>query len=103
MRGCAVSMRYIGVCNCGVFIVVHGYIDHLKLWVVCINGRRCVCCSECNVVSIDCDEPTPCLVQYVGAHGCEVKYFGSVCFRGEVGFLNCDYICMCVVNKQFDL
>ena len=30
-------------------------------------------------------------------------YFGCVCFRGEVGFLNCDDICMCVVNKQFEL
>ena len=29
-------------------------------------------------------------------------YFGSFCFRGELGFLNCDDICMCVVNKQFD-
>ena len=30
-------------------------------------------------------------------------YFGSFCFRGELGFLNCDDICMCVVNKQFEL
>ena len=28
---------------------------------------------------------------------------GSFCFRGELGFLNCDDICMCVVNKQFQL
>ena len=28
---------------------------------------------------------------------CEV-----MCFRGELGFLNCDDICMCVVNKQFE-
>ena len=56
-----------------------------------------VCCSECNVVS-ECDEPTSCLV-----HGGEVMYFGCVCFRGEFGFLNCDDICMCVVNKQFEL
>ena len=27
-------------------------------------------------------------------------YFG---FRGELGFLNCDDVCMCVVNKQFEL
>ena len=32
-----------------------------------------------------------------------VKYFGCVCFRGELGLLNCDDICMCVVNKQFEL
>ena len=25
------------------------------------------------------------------------------CFRGELGFLNSDYICMCVLNKQFKL
>ena len=30
-------------------------------------------------------------------------YFGCVCFRGELGFLNCDDICMCVVNKKFEL
>ena len=28
-------------------------------------------------------------------------YFGCVCFRGELGFLNCDDICICVVKKQF--
>ena len=27
----------------------------------------------------------------------------GVCFRGELGLLNCDDICMCVVNKQFEL
>ena len=30
-------------------------------------------------------------------------YVGCVCFRGELSFLNCDDICMCVVNKQFEL
>ena len=30
-------------------------------------------------------------------------YFGCVCFRGELGFLNCDDVCMCIVNKQFEL
>ena len=29
-------------------------------------------------------------------------YFVCVCFRGELGFLNCDNVCMCVVNKQFE-
>ena len=24
-------------------------------------------------------------------------------FRDELGFLNCDDVCMCVVNKQFEL
>ena len=42
-------------------------------------------------------------MQPIGAHGAEVMYFGSFCFRGELGFLNCDDICMCVVNKKFEL
>ena len=41
---------------------------------MCIN----VCCSECNVASGECDEPTPCFVQPVGDHGGEVFYFGSL-------------------------
>ena len=67
---------------------------------MCINGRRYDCCCECDVVSNECDEPTSCIVQPIVAHCCEVMYFG---FRGELGFLNCDDICMCVVNKQFEL
>ena len=42
-------------------------------------------------------------MQPIGTHGGEVVYFGCVCFRGELGLLNCDDICMCVVNKQFEL
>ena len=103
VRGCAVSRRYINVCNCDMFRVVNVYHDHLKFCVVCIDGRRYVCCSECNVVSNECNEPTSCLVQHIGMHVGEVMYFVCVCFRGEIGFLNCDDICMCVVNKQFVL
>ena len=28
-------------------------------------------------------------------------YFGSFCFKGELGFLNCDDICMCVFNSVY--
>ena len=87
------------VCNCDVISVVNVYLDHLKFCIVCINGRRYVCCSECNVISNECNEPTSWLVQHIGMHGGEVIYFGCVCFRGELGFLKCDGICMCVVNK----
>ena len=86
VRGCDVSSRYINVCNCDMFSVVDVYLDLLKFCVVCIDGRWYVCCSECNVVSNECNEPTSCLV----THGGEVMYFGRVCFRGELGFLNCD-------------
>ena len=83
-----------------MFSVVYVYLDHLKFWVVCIYGRTYVCCSECNVVY---NEPTSCIVQPIDTHCCEVMYFGCFSFRGELGFLNCDDVCMCVVNKQFDL
>ena len=33
----------------------------------------------------------------------KLMYLGSFCIRGEIGLLNFDYICMCVVNKQFEL
>ena len=70
---------------------------------MCIDGQRYVCCSECNVVSNECNGPTSRLVQPIGAHCCEVIYFGCFGFRGELGFLNCDDVCMCVVNKQFEI
>ena len=91
--GYGVSRRYIDVCYCDMFSVVNVYLDHLKFYVVCINSRRYVCCSECDVVSNECNEPT----------SCEVMYFWCFGFRGELGFLNCDDVCMCVVNKQFEL
>ena len=72
VRGCGVSRRYIDVCYCDMFSLVNVYLDHLKFCVVCINGRRYVCCSECNVVSNECNEHTSCLVQPIGAHCCEV-------------------------------
>ena len=103
MRGCGVSRRYIDVCYCDMFSVVNVYLDHLKGCVVCINSRRYVCCSGCNVVSNECNEPTSCLVQPIGARCCEVMYFVCFGFRGELGFLKCDDVCMCVVNKQFEL
>ena len=30
-------------------------------------------------------------------------YFWCFSYRGELGFLNCDDVCMCVMNKQFEL
>ena len=85
VRGCGVSTRYIDVCYCDMFSVVNVYLDHLKFCVVCINSRRYVCCSECDA-----------------AHCYEVMYFWCLGFRGELGFLNCDDVCLCVVNKQFE-
>ena len=86
VHGCAVSKRYINVYNFDMFSVVNVYLNHLEFWVVCIDDRRYVCCSECNVVSNKCNEPTSCLVQPICMHGGEVMYFGCVCFMGELGF-----------------
>ena len=38
VRGCAVSRRYINACDSDVFSVGNMYLDHLKLYVVCINS-----------------------------------------------------------------
>ena len=103
VRGCGVSRRYIDVCYCDMFSVVNVYLDHLKFCVVCINSRRYVCCCECDVVSNECNEPTSCLVQPIGAHCCKVMYFGCFGFSGELGFRNCDDVCMYVEKKQFEL
>ena len=42
-----------------MFSVVNVYLGHLKCCVTCINGRMYVCCSECNVVFNECNEPIP--------------------------------------------
>ena len=47
--------------------------------------------------------PPPALCNLSGAHCGEIMYFGCFGFRGELGFLNCDDVCMCVVNKQFEI
>ena len=40
-------------------------------------------------------------MQPIGLHCCEVMYFGCFGLRGELGFLNCDDVRMCVVIKPF--
>ena len=90
------------MCYCDMFNVVNVYLYHLKFCVVCINGQRYA--FEVNVVvSDECDEPTSCRVQPIVAHCSEVMYVGCFDFWGDLGFLNCDDIGMCVVNKQFEL
>ena len=99
VRGWTVSRRrYIDVCYCDMFSIVNVYLDHLKFCVVCINGRRHICCGECYVVS---DEPTPALCK-LSLHTVVKLCTLGVLTWGELGYLNCDDICMCVVNKQFE-
>ena len=42
-------------------------------------------------------------MQPIVAQCCEVMYVWCFDFWGKLGFLICDDVCMCVVNKQFDL
>ena len=42
-------------------------------------------------------------MQPIGTHRGEIMYFGCVYVMGELGFWNCDDICVCVVSKQFQL
>ena len=77
VRGCAVSRRYINVCNYEMFSVVNVYLM--------------------SVMS-----PPPALCNLLSRTVVKLCTLG-VCFRGELGFLNCDDICICVVDKQFEL
>ena len=95
MRVCAVTRRLIDVCNCDMFSVVNVY--HRPLIHTTQNFKwslytltTYVCCGESYIASNECDEPTSCPVQPIGAQGCEIMYFGCFRIRGELGFLNCD-------------
>ena len=76
MRACAVSRRYINVCNCDMFSVVNVYIDHLKsmVCVLMVKGMYVVV-NIMFLISNECNEPTPALVQPIGTHGGEVMRF----------------------------
>ena len=86
-----------------MFSVVNVYLDNLKFCVVCIGGRSYVCCSECNIVSNNCMSPPPARCNLSARTVVKLCTLGVFAVRGELGFLNCDDICMCVMNKQFEL
>ena len=69
--------------------------------VLIVEGMSVVVYVMLSLMSVM--SPPLCIVQPIGAHGCEVMYFWWFGFRGKLGFLNCDDVCMCVVNKLFQL
>ena len=80
-RMCVLSLRSQCTSKCSFHTFVCDFVcrklsPHLGFCVMCIDGRRYDCCSECNVVSNECNEPTSCLVQPIGTHGGEVMYVG---------------------------
>ena len=100
MRGCGVSRRYIDVCYCDMFSVVNVYHDHLKFCVVCTNSRKYVCCNECMLSLMNVMSQPPALCNM------SVRTAVKLCILGVLDLgvsLNCDDVCMCVVNRQFEL
>ena len=96
VRGCAVSRRYTHVCNCDLFSAVNVY---LVLCELMIEGMSVVINVMLSLMRFN--KLITCSVQHIDTHGGEVMKLCCVCFRGELGFLNCDDICMGVINKQF--
>ena len=80
VRGCGVSRRFIDVCYCDMFSVVNVYLDHLKFCVVCINSRRYVCCSECDVALMSVMSPPPALCNL------SVRTAVKICILGVLVF-----------------
>ena len=78
------------------FSVVNVYLDHLKLCVVCINGRTYVCCSECYAVSNDCYETNPHPVLYDISVRTVVKLYTLGVFVLRVSLVCNDMQCKCL-------
>ena len=60
VRGCAVSRRYINVCNCDMFSVVNVYLDHLKFCVLMVEGMYGVVNVMLSLMSVMSPSPALC-------------------------------------------
>ena len=61
------------LCPCILCVVLLVYLFVLcAAWLTVFVNCLYVCCSECNVVCNECDDPTSCLVQHIGMRGVEV-------------------------------
>ena len=58
--GCAVSRRYINVCNCDMFSVVNVYRDHLKFCVFMVEGMPVVVNVMVSLMSVMSPPPALC-------------------------------------------
>ena len=101
VRGCAVLRRYIDVCNCDVFSVVNVYLDHLKFCfvysILLVEGMSVVVNVMLSLTSVMSPPPDMCDLS--------VHTVVKLCTFGVFILwvsLNCDNICVCVVNKQFE-
>ena len=103
VRGCAVLRRYINVFNCDMFSDVNVYLNHLKFCVVCsmVEGMSVVVNLMLFLRSVTSQPPALCNLSARAV--VKLCNFVCVCFRGELGFLNCDDICMYFVKKPLQL
>ena len=60
VRGCAVSRRYVYVCNCDMFTVVYVYLDHLKFCVLMVEGMSVVMNVMLSQMSVMSPPPALC-------------------------------------------
>ena len=62
VRGCAVSRRYIKVCNCDMLCVVNVYLDHLKFYVcvLMVEGISVVVNVMLSLMSVMSPPPVLC-------------------------------------------
>ena len=58
--GCAVSRRYINLCNCDMFSFVNVYVDHLKLCVLMVEGMSVVVNEMLSLMSVMSPAPALC-------------------------------------------
>ena len=71
------------------------------LCVLIVEGMSVVVNMMLSLMSVM--SPPPALCNLSVRTDVKLCIFGVLGFGGELGFLNCDDVCMCVVNKQFEL
>ena len=71
------------------------------LCVLIVEGMSVVVNVMLSLMSVM--SPPPALCNLSVCTSVKLSIFWCFGFRGELGFLNCDDVCMCVVNKQFEL
>ena len=64
-----------------------------------VNGMSAVVNVMLSLMSVM--SPPPALCTLTARTVVKLCTLGVFCFKDVLGFLNCDDICMCVVNKQF--
>ena len=70
------------------------------LCILIVEGMSVVVNVMLSLMSVM--SPPPALCSLSVRTAVKLCILGCFGFRGELGFLNCDDVCMCVVNKQFE-